>query len=67
MPPVAGAAIAAVGSTIMASIGSTLIMESILITFAVNFAVGAVLSVAMSALTPKPKIPDLTPNFSSLG
>ena len=45
MPPVAGAAIAAVGSTIMASIGSTLIMESILITFAVNFAVGAVLSV----------------------
>ena len=58
MPPVAGAAIAAVGSTIMASIGSTLIMESILITFAVNFAVGPVLSVAMSALTPKPKIPD---------
>ena len=67
MPPVAGAAIAAVGSTIMAQVAGTLIMESILITFAVNFVVGAVLSVAMSALTPKPKIPDLTPNFSSLG
>lgn len=67
MPPVIGAVVAAIGSTAMASITGTLIMESIFVTFAVNFAVGAVLSVAQSALTPKPKIPNLTPNFSSFG
>lgn len=35
--------------------------------FAINLVVGAALSVAQRALTPKPKVPSLQPNFSSLG
>ena len=73
MPPVVAAVAATVAS--VASAGGIAAFTAfglsgfaaVAATFAVNLAVGALMSMATKALTPKPKIPNLSPNFSDLG
>ena len=74
MPPV----VAAVAATVMAVAPSVVAgtaftafgltgFAAVAATFAVNVAVGALMSMATKALSPKPKIPNLSANFSDLG
>lgn len=65
IPVVVAAAASTVGTAVMTS--TALFSLATLKAFAVNLAIGGVLAFASSALTPKPKIPNLSPNFSSLG
>ncbi len=74
MPPV----VAAVASTVAAVVTSGASISAftflgakgfaaVALNFAVNMAVGAVMSMASKALSPKPKIPNVSANFSDLG
>ena len=77
MPPVVAAVAATVGGVIAAGgvaaatatsfLGFTSTFGILAAKFAVNLAVGALMSFATKALTPKPKIPNLSANFSDLG
>ena len=77
MPPV----IAAVAGAVATTLGGVAVaggvsaftfmgfagMQAVMVAFAVNVVVGAVMAMATKALTPKPKIPNLSANFSDLG
>lgn len=73
MPQVAVAAVvatvgaAATGTLITVGTVAGLTAINIAATFAMNFAIGAIMSIASKALTPKPKMPNLSANFSDLG
>ena len=69
MPQAIPVVVAAAASTIGTAVATSTAIFSLatLKAFAINLAIGGVLSFASSALTPKPKVPNLTPNFSSLG
>jgi hypothetical protein len=67
IPVIVGAVASTVGGAVAAGTLSSLFTIATLKTFAINLAIGGVLSFAQRALTPKPKIPTLAPNFSSLG
>jgi len=60
----AGGVSAFVAGSMFASLGT---FGALAATFAVNLAVGALMSMATKALSPKPKIPNLSANFSDLG
>ena len=66
MPQAIPVVIGAVAST-AGQFAFTTMTISVMQAFAINLAIGGVLSFASAALTPKPKLPQLTPNFSSLG
>ena len=69
MGGVVGKIVGAVASAVVgvATGGAGFTLTAFLQKFAINLVVGAALSVAQRALTPKPKVPSLQPNFSSLG
>ena len=77
MPPVVAAVAATVAGVISAGgiaaatatsfLGFTSTFGILAAKFAVNLAVGALMSMATKALTPKPKIPNVSANFSDLG
>ena len=65
-----GAVVAIIGAVAssVAKVGvSAIFTKAFFTTLAVNLAIGAALSIAQRALTPKPKVPNLQPNFSSFG
>ena len=66
MPPVVASVASAGGIAAFTAFGLSG-FAAVAATFAVNMAVGALMSMATKALTPKPKIPNLSPNFSDLG
>ena len=63
---IAKAFVATVASFILPG-GATFGLKLFATRLITNIAIGGILSVAARALTPRPKVPNLAPNFSSFG
>tara|TARA_B100000963_G_scaffold103207_1_gene89354 strand:- start:1600 stop:4746 length:3147 start_codon:yes stop_codon:yes gene_type:complete len=59
--------VGAIASSVSTGMAAGFLSAKFFTALAINLAIGAALSIAQKALTPKPKIPNLQPNFSSFG